>query len=218
MNTLRQRLKRETAGVHQELHRLSVSKKLLTGEISNAEYAQYLEAHRYFYRTLDHHFFKDESGLIANSACFVDWLSSDLDSMKRYYTPQDHSHVYTTFSSVIDRSLASELGYAYVKYGSMFGAGVIFNILGKKIIGRGSETRALKIPSTFYFANVVSKQKVFWEQFESALYEYGEDEKDGDRVVQSAIKSFEMVFSLLSEGAAHVSAKNQLDHALMATE
>lgn len=200
MNSLRQRLKLETAAVHQRLHRLSVSKKLLAGETSIAEYAQYLEAHRYFYRTLDCYFYKNKSGLIADSGCFVDWLETDLNNLGSTFMRLNHSRVCDSFRSAVDRSLAAELGYAYVKYGSMFGAGVILSALQKKVINSDSEKQALTIPSTFYLSNAISKQKIFWKRFESALCDHSDE--DDDRVVHSAIKSFEVVFGLLSEQTA----------------
>lgn len=208
MNSLRQRLKLETTAVHQQLHRLSVSEKLVAGEISIAEYAQYLEAHRYFYQTLDRHFCEDKSGLIAHSECFVDWLEYDLNHVGTTFTRLNNSSVYDSFCSAVDRSLAAELGYAYVKYGSMFGAGVILRVLRKKHLNRDREGQVLAIPSTVYLSNAMAKQKLFWERFESALCDYHEDD---DRVVQSAIKSFEVVFGLLTEQTVITPKKSRRD-------
>lgn len=215
MNPLRQRLKLETAVVHQQLHRLAVSKKILAGNISILEYAQYLEAHRYFYQTLDNHFYKDESGLIAHSGCFADWLESDLNDMGRECKRPNHSLIYEGFRSTVHQSLAAELGYAYVKYGSMFGAGVLLNALQKKVIHSARNAPVLSTPSIIYLSNAVANQKGFWERFELALCEYVRHEEVGDQVVQSAIKSFEMMFGLLDDLTVNTPAHSQHDQVVI---
>lgn len=189
--TLRNRLREETAAIHQSLHRNIGLHQLTNNHCTQADYISVLDIFFHFYREFDENF-----NVIPLAQRFIyeakplHWLEKDFLVLNQAIPPVSFSFGANLANDIPSPCFETYIGYLYVKQGSTLGGQSISKHLKKSLALEPGV-------SQFFFTGFGDLTAHHWKEFLNYLSQY-ETCLDADLVIHSAQTYFEILAQLFN--------------------
>lgn len=182
---LRQRLRDETAAIHESLHHNIGLEKLTSINCTPADYIRVLTLFQHFYRSVDKLFeFVQKGKRFVHEAKPLHWLEQDFQVLNQPIPERS-----ALLADIIDRPFTPDfetyIGYLYVKQGSTLGGQTISKRLNQSLALVAGENQ-------FFFHGFGDQTGNYWKEFLSYL-SFHETSLDADMVIKSARNYFEIL-------------------------
>ncbi|PUA28102.1 MAG: hypothetical protein B0W54_16570 [Cellvibrio sp. 79] len=189
--TLRDRLREETATIHQSLHRNTGLHRLTHLDCSRSLYIEVLSIFFHFYRGLEE-YFAPVTRRFMHEAKPLSWLEKDFLIMNHITPPESLSFgANLTNNVMLPPCIETYIGYLYVKQGSTLGGQTISKHLKKSLSLEPGVTQ-------FFFAGFGDQTAHHWKAFLNYIAQH-EASLDTDLVVKSAQTYFEILGQLFNQ-------------------
>ena len=185
---LRQRLREETAAIHESLHHNIGLEKLTSIHCTHADYVKVLQLFLHFYRAVDKGFeFVPLRQRFIHEAQPLQWLEQDFAQLNQPMPEWSASLSLDILGQPLRfaPTLETYIGYLYVKQGST---------LGGQTIGKRLNQSLSLVPgeNQFFFHGFGERTGIYWKEFLSYLSLH-EASLDADMVIYSAQTYFDLL-------------------------
>lgn len=190
--TLRDRLREETAAIHQSLHHNAGLQKLTCDNCSLADYEKVLSLFFHFYCEVDDFFsFIPSAQRFTHEARPLQWLEKDFCGLNKPMPARSAFSIANVNIAPFIPSIETYIGYLYVKQGSTLGGQTISKHLKKSLSLEPGVNQ-------FFFNGFGDQTGACWKKFLAYLAHH-ETALDTERVVKSAHTYFAILDQLSSQ-------------------
>ncbi|HSX52554.1 MAG TPA: biliverdin-producing heme oxygenase [Cellvibrio sp.] len=183
--SIRQRLREETAAIHESLHHNVGLEKLTSIHCTRADYISVLTLFLHFYRAVDELFeFVQPRQRFIHEATPLHWLEQDFRALN-HPLPERSALLADFIEQPFATGFETYIGYLYVKQGST---------LGGQTIGKRLNQSLSLVPgeNQFFFNGFGEQTGIYWKEFLNYLSLH-EASLDADMVIKSAQTYFDIL-------------------------